>query len=156
MSSFNPYQECILEYKHLLFGTLSHYEKCRGFGLFFRTFLFWEFVISFFFLWFICLNEINPWAYVCVINSFCSISCFLVHVLNFENKSFVDLFLWYYLDNKCVLPQTFMPSCISKCFLQMVSSMDLESLVYSYFQYEYHSIFLAFFDPIYMAYCIKP
>jgi hypothetical protein len=64
-------------------------------------------------------------------------------------------FFWYYLDNKCVLPHIFMPSCISKCFVQMVSCMDLESLVYAYFQYDNHFVLLAFFDPIYMSYSIK-
>jgi hypothetical protein len=64
---------------------LCHCEKCRGFGLFVGTLLFWELVISFLLLWLICSNEINPWA------------CFYLFIYSFMlNKllgSFVE-FCW--------------------------------------------------------------
>ena len=61
INSLDSYQVCVLEDKPFLYGTLCHCEKCRGFGLFVRTLLFWEFAISFLLLCFF-LNEINLWA----------------------------------------------------------------------------------------------
>ena len=73
-----------LEDKPFLFGTLCHCEKCRGFGLFVRTLLFWECVISFLLICFICLNEINLWA--CVF-----LFLFTVYAQWFLLSSFVEL-----------------------------------------------------------------
>ena len=64
INSFDSYQVFVLEDKPFLYGTLCHCEKCREFGLFVRTLLFWEFAISFLPLCFICLNEITLWACV--------------------------------------------------------------------------------------------
>jgi hypothetical protein len=65
--------------------------------------LFWELVISFLLLGFICLNDMNLWACVYFYYHY---SFMLNNLLGWIllNKSFVDLFLWYHLDNKCVLP----------------------------------------------------
>ena len=54
-----PINCALMEDKPFLFGTLCHCEKCRGFGLFVGTLRFWECVISFLLICFICLNEIN-------------------------------------------------------------------------------------------------
>src|SRR5215218_3319156 len=59
INSLDSYQVFVLEDKPFPYGTLCHCEKCRGFGLFVRTLLFWEFAISFLLTCFICLNEIN-------------------------------------------------------------------------------------------------
>jgi hypothetical protein len=42
-----PIKFTLMEDKPFPFGTLCHCEKCRGFGLFVGTLLFWEYVISF-------------------------------------------------------------------------------------------------------------
>ena len=39
--SFDSYQVFVLEDKPFPYGTLCHCEKCRGFGLFVGTLLFW-------------------------------------------------------------------------------------------------------------------
>ena len=83
---------CCWKTKPFLFGTLCHCEKCRGFGLFVRTLLFWEFAISFFLPCFIFLNEIKSLSMYVFENPLCSLVLCLVHLLNFENQSFVDLF----------------------------------------------------------------
>jgi hypothetical protein len=62
VSSFDPYQVCVDVRQTFSFRYLCHCEKCRGFGLYVGTLLFWELVISFLLLWFICLDEINLWA----------------------------------------------------------------------------------------------
>ena len=50
------------------FGTLFHHKKCVGLGLFVEPCsLFWECVISFLLICFICLNEINLWACVALL-----------------------------------------------------------------------------------------
>jgi hypothetical protein len=54
--------KCVLLWDKPFFRYLCHCEKCRGFGLFVGTLLFWELAISFLLLWFICLNEVNLWA----------------------------------------------------------------------------------------------
>jgi hypothetical protein len=73
------------------------------FGLFVRTLLFWEFVVSFFLLCVICLNEINLWACVFLSHPLCSMVLLRSCVELCWNKSFVDLFCRYSLDNKWVL-----------------------------------------------------
>jgi hypothetical protein len=63
----------------VLFHLVSTYGS---FGLFVRTLLCWEFVISFSLLYFICLNEIN--LSVCVFYFILYAQWFyLVHLLNF-------------------------------------------------------------------------
>jgi hypothetical protein len=59
VSSLDPHQVCVDVRQTFSFRYLCHCEKYRGFGLFVETLLFWELVISFLLLWFICLNEIN-------------------------------------------------------------------------------------------------
>ncbi len=124
INSFDSYQVFVLEDKPFLYGTLCHCEKCREFGLFVRTLLFWEFAISFLLLCFICLNEINLWA--CLLySSFMLNDLYLVHLLNFVEQIFCDLLLWYNLDNKFIL---ITPLCLREliwCFVQCVSFLDL-------------------------------
>jgi len=90
INSFDSYQVFVLEDKPFLYGTLCHCEKCREFGLFVRTLLFWEFAISFLLLCFICLNEINLWA--CLLY-------FILYAQWFLPSSFVELcwtnLLWF-------------------------------------------------------------
>jgi hypothetical protein len=59
VSSFDPYQVCVDVIQTFSFWYLCHCEKCRGLGLFVGTLLFWELVISFLLLGFICLNDMN-------------------------------------------------------------------------------------------------
>ena len=90
INSFDSYQVFVLEDKPFLYGTLCHCEKCREFGLFVRTLLFWEFAISFLLLCFICLNEINLWA---------CLPYFIIYAQWFLLSSFVELcwtnLLWF-------------------------------------------------------------
>jgi hypothetical protein len=54
VSSLDPHQVCVVVRQTFSFWYLCHCKKCRGFGLFVGTLLFWELVISFLLLWFIC------------------------------------------------------------------------------------------------------
>jgi hypothetical protein len=47
VSSLDPHQVCVVVRQTFSFQYLCHCEKCRGFGLFVGTLLFWELVISF-------------------------------------------------------------------------------------------------------------
>jgi hypothetical protein len=75
VSSFDPHQVCVVVRLTFSFRYLCHCEKCRGSGLFVGTLLFWELVISFLLLWFICSNGINLWACFYLFILSCSISC---------------------------------------------------------------------------------
>jgi hypothetical protein len=101
VSSFNPFQVCVNVIQTFSFWYLCHCEKCRGFW-----FICWNLaLLGVCYLILSCiiifLNEINLWAIF--LKSSVLIVFLLVHLLNFENKSFVDLFGWYNLDNECVL-----------------------------------------------------
>ena len=82
INSLDSHQVFVLEDKPFPYGTLCHCEKCRGFGLYVWTLLFWEFAISFLLTCFICLNEINLWE--CLLY-------FILYAQWFLLSSFVEL-----------------------------------------------------------------
>ena len=90
INSFDSYQVFVLEDKPFLYGTLCHCEKCRGFGLFVRTLLFWEFCYLIPSSMLYLLNEINLWA---------CLFYFILYAQWFLLSSFVELcwtnLLWF-------------------------------------------------------------